>query len=1844
MGTIGGLLSIAVTLFSFVMNDYPYGGGKTDGEGHVLVKEWAAQRSFEEKDLPQSRAEVLENIISIASERRLDWDFYDAWCRYYDVRVSRSWKERENVEKEFSQAVEAYGAPIVTYCHKVSRGRMNASEAMDFLRRNAVALKSSRSEAFYRNRGNVHGMLSGQLYKYIRNDYEYVLWETAGFALGRDDVRETAAYKELAQLVGGSYPAGAYLEFRSAQRWSDSPESVAGLEEVAGRYRGKAVGLLAEAELLRIRKKNIDKNEARTEGDYAALYQDCRRFESARKSMRGEERSMVKDETTVLDIINNLTNKSIDVTINGDVLKVRLQNLSSATLEIYPSGVRKKRIFKETLKAGNPRFYVGDTVEVALPKMDDGEYVVLVKKGKVSTSMTLVRRRLSVSLRLSTAREAIYVADSRTGEPLKKVTISLYCGPDEVVTVTDYPLNDGFTALPSEIAYGRTKKDAVYSIICTSRDSDGMLLSGDKVRLHRFYDYSSDDSGVFCKVFTDRGACNPGDKVFYKSIFYSGKMSERIAVYGAGKTAEAVLYDSEGNELASEKLAVNEFGSVAGEFTIPENIRGGTFSVEVSCDDCEGVRYITVDEFVAPTFELTFEPQEGLCFPGDEIFVRGKAVSYTGHGMTGTRLSYKVLKGDTVFAEGVVHPDAEGGFGIAFTSDPEDRHYAHYTVVVTAVTATGETMEYDTWVQVSDHVRLDAVLAGGGVDADARLAGDSHRWRRLDIVDGNSFGFRFDVLSNDGRKLQGDVEYQLLAKDGAVLATGRVKSGSVVDFDASEGYEFVVKARAYAGDTVTEFIENRVYRVPQNASALNVPFDYYFRPGKPELETGDDIRAMFACADGPVWAVVELTGEHGYVLDVRTLYLQGQIGADSSVEEISFEYKKDYPDAVWLNVFYFRNGEAVHLDREFRRVRTALDLPLTFETFEDRTVPGTEYTFSIRTGGGVECLAAVYDKSLDAFRGNEWYPVRLADFSVQQPEYASWCGETRLLVNGYGSRMYGARMRKSAGQAMMYDMAEAEEVPMAMMAGSSNSLDELVGMAYGVNSESKEEAVMDDGAVEALEKAFARSEFASTLAFEPFLRSDADGAVSLKFRTSDKLGTYYVALFAHDRDMRNATLRREMVVTVPVKVDILQPEFLYAGDRCMLSVNVSNNTSSDVSGTLAVSVTGDVYKDGAARPKSYRITVPAGGELPNVVDVKVPVRAGEMTVKAVFTADGGVSDGVQVAVPVLGDVQVLTEAHSALLLPEMPKDEVLAGLRKEFVNVSSYGAEYSERHIADMLREMLVLKKEASATDVLSLSEAYYVRKVLASLGAEIEVSEPDSKLFERIMACRNADGGFGWFEGMDSNPQITMLVLERLARVDASLRNVSARGSWVYDAVKYLDDMQFGASRPVWCGGLSDERYMFVRSRFAKVPFAVTPVSGHEKAFNERMKAFRESAASYLLPKEGRALAGGLSAKVMRLSTLDNLLSCDEGLELSKAWGVSGLSRKLSASVAADVASLLEYAVEHPSGGVYYPNLVMPFRGLLESEARDHAMLADLMAAHGGENARCAGVADGIRLWLMVQKETQKWEQTPAFVDAVASVLEASEAVKGASVIVLSKSYEKPLSGVKAAGNGMTVERRFFRQVVGAADGGADGGAYGVDGGGAADRLAHGGVAEGSVGGRTDGGDAEGGLTGGMAAGGFAGGAGVDRGVVDGAAGGRAKVSEEEILPGTMLNVGDKIRVEYRIWSGENRSFVRLTAPHEASLRPVEQLSGYYGWGVSPLRFGGWYMLRMSGYRDVRSAQTYYYFDSFPEEKTVISEEFFVTQAGEFSAPVVQIESLYAPHYRANAASSANLKSGVIL
>ena len=319
-------------------------------------------------------------------------------------------------------------------------------------------------------------------------------------------------------------------------------------------------------------------------------------------------------------------------------------------------------------------------------------------------------------------------------------------------------------------------------------------------------------------------------------------------------------------------------------------------------------------------------------------------------------------------------------------------------------------------------------------------------------------------------------------------------------------------------------------------------------------------------------------------------------------------------------------------------------------------------------------------------------------------------------------------------------------------------------------------------------------------------------------------------------------------------------------------------------------------------------------------------------------------------------------------------------------------------------------------------------------------------------------------------------------------------------------------------------------------------------------LREFRKAVRGYLAPSRESGLNGQILAKARRLSTLRALLSDDDGMRMARELGVSLMTgRRLSRTLDRDIESLVQYARPHASGGTNYPNAVMPWRGLLESELYAHTLLCDLMEECGhGE------IAEGVRLWIMVQKETQKWESDPGYLEALACVMRGSEETLDTRVIALSSSTELPFEAVRESGNGFSVEREYY-----------------LDG---------------------------------------------------------RKLSDGEVL-----HVGDKVTAVYRIWNQENRSFVKLSVPRNASLRPVDQTSGRYGWMARPLAVPGWTSFTPQGYRSVRAYRTEYWFESYPEDRTSVSEEFFVTQEGRFQSPVLEIESLYAPHYRANGPGSGS-------
>lgn len=1731
---------------------------KPDSEGHVLSSLWKDYNDAVAADRPQKVASILEEIKSQARAKRLHWDFYDAASRKVDAEASRNWKLRASLQDSLAREVAEYDEPIVTY----ALGTRRYVSQVDFVQKNKSRLQAGRNAAFHSVLSLDDGM-TDIIRNSIRDDYEFALWNEFAMFRGRDDGK---AADLLAECLGSSYPGADYLEFCRMLGKASYRDRESVCRSFASSHEGRAIRLLALGRLVGHVKDSLDSHHGTSE-DYSALLADCRAYEKERKSFRSgvdhEIASVIDDFSSLAAALQE---KEMTVGFSIDTVVVLLRNVDQFELTVTPEVKDAKPIFRKTVNNPSRRFYAADTVKVPLPGINDGNYLVTARSGKLTTTSQYERHSISLAIRWQAGNVcAFYAADCGTGKPVEKVDLRLIRSESTVARTEGIPV-DGFTVIPETITKA-VKKDAYHQLVASYVDADGVFHESRPCYfgLDAHYTESGERKDSYCIVFSDKGAYNPGETARFKAVFYQGN-ADGMEVFPAGKNAKASLWNSEDKKVAELDLRTNEFGAVAGEFEIPVGQRNGHFGIEVECDGAVRRRVVVVDEFVLPSYDLEFEEDSSVNFPGDTVEVRGKVSSYSGHPLSSASVSYVVKCRTGLLKEGSLTLSDDGSFSLDF---PAGDSYDSHVVTVKVTDATGETQEFSHGVFISGSFDLGIEVVN---HAEGRCAMKHQGWRnRYEIISGDEAEVRFTCRSNSGKEIASEVSYELKDLSGNVVESSKAPSNTLkkLRLPAPGSYSLTVKASlsGQSGKEVTAAYAVDILRLDDSATVLDAPYENVFKLVGPcadgHLKTGEDIILQAGAGSGQVWMVVELFGDRQQLLEKRLVHLDGRAGEKGSLEEIHFNYSESHPDGLLLSVFYFRNGMDYRYTKTFLREKPQTPMKLSFNRLSEKALPGSRFEVSLESEAGCELVAAVFDKSSERISSNAWARAVNLERSVAFTSIFSVCGGTTDYVgflgmknvvvgSGAPSRKYKAATRANLSLEVMDQMAEA---PMAAPAEEDR---------FSIDSEESADAVPD---------AAVRSDFSTSLAFEPFLHPDKDGKASFAFDVADKLTTFAVQVYAHDKTMRDALIRDEFVVTIPVKVTVSEPKYIHSGDRLVLHATVSNTSDIPVSGTVALRAYPSAEHEGAkpyATP-STKVTVPANGSVPVSFEVD-PKNHEEIGLMVSFSDKAKTfSDAMFVTVPVLPAEQTLTEAHSAVLLSGMDRTALLRRIQSEFTGTTHSGAEYSERDIRRMVIDALPSKVEPSGRDVLSLSEALYVRKVAASLGADFEKKTSDRELFSRIMACRCADGGFGWFEGMSPSASITAVILERFSRLDRL-----GLGIEEFDpapSVTYLDKVHFlHSGSPAWCGWLSDAQYMHVRSLYPEVAFDVTRETAGEKAgYRKEFKEFREFAGDYLVPskKDGRGLNGRILEKARRIRTLINLVSSEDGIRLASAWGVKlNASSRMRSSIGADALSLIEYSVEHVDGGWYYPNAVMPWRGLLESELYAHSLLCDLLcdeyvveaAASDPSVPSPAKIADGIRIWLMLQKETQKWGDDPAFVDAIGAVLAGPESVLDTRVVTLTKTYRKPVAKIAAAGNGFTVERRFFRETA-------------VDG----------------------------------------------------------KVSSEEIKPGALLHVGDKVVAEYRIWNQENRSFVKLVAPREAAFRPVEQLSGCYGWWLSPLRVSGVWALTPQGYRNVKASATEYYFDVYPEENTTVSEAFYVTQEGVFTAPVVTVESLYAPHYRAN-------------
>ena len=1850
--------------------------GSVGKNGRTMKSLWREYEKYEAEDLPSKAEKVLREIVDKAAAEKSYADFTRSGIALGRTVRSYDWKAAGKLRTELREKAARLGNPVVTF-------RLAMSDVIDlyvdlqWVESEVLARKDALKAGFRPqlygdfDQTGAEGVLQDFLLPAIENDYEFLLWSLYGAGRGwnwccrLDEECLAKVLDELRAEVGGTYPAGAWLEYQEIVRGNDSREA---LGEFASKWDGKAVAVFARGRILEKRFSQMcemlyggdaDDSLKPSSGDFVSFRAECEAFEKGRKAFSGAEADVAESYAGVGGIIREMDSGSLSLSAVDGRVRIVARNVGKAVLTLSSGDAV---IHRGTVVNTSGSYFVPDTLGYSLPEIPDGNYLIECRAadGKAEGRVSYGKHTISAALRRIAVQEGtllaeswesgVYVTDYRSGKPLEKADVEVSSGGKNVLVVKDFPLGGSFVPLTPVIAgVPDSLKDGRVVVKFSCLGEDGLRRESEELALWDASSVRTKELSVRTDavVLSDRGAYNPGETVRFKAVLYEASPEGRISSLAPGEGVEVVLLGPKRTEIARESLLTNDFGSVFGSFDLEDGAGGGVYLLNVlRSGRIVASRSLRVDEFVLPTWKLEFDRDTVAYFDGDEVSVGGCLKSYSGHSLSGASVRYCVRRGGGMVASGDVRVQDAGRFSFRFkTLDTGEDVRSVYAVEVVVSDLTGETLQWSRTVEVNPSVRLSLALVnkadgifrvnpGGGFRPDSEGASRMKPGRETSeggMPQGDSASFRVEAYSSGGFCPVDAVEYELL-RGREVILSGEtflddassldVTPSGMFDVDLSgmpSGmYRLACKASYTRSDGKQKSVETHydIFRAPSGDDVQDFGEGWFFRK-----DDGGGISVLAGCSDGGEWIVAELYDGECHLLDSRNIYLSGKRAGQGSLERICFDYRDEYPAKVLLSLLCFRDAGVRSCTMEFSRpVSVGREMGLSFERFSDSVLPGTSCTVSLLGDASAEYAVTVFDVSTETFAGNLWRKAS----AVERPFDRVWC---RTFPGKAASGHYGFRRfsysNAAAGPLMMAKSANAEVADGAVLEEDSLADDSFSGVPDAGQTQT-----------DAFDDIRLREDFRKTLAFHPALLPDTSGKVSFEFDSADALGTYAVSVFAHDRAMRSAVLRREFVVTCPVKVSVVPPSFLYEGDVCSLSVAVANSGAEAVGGILSVSVFGgdDHRNVPPMLVRSVPLEVPADGQSSSVFEIAVPssvASSGCLGIKAVFrggpssgTSAGQkdlsfeMSDGIFLTIPVLAARQTLTEAHSALLLPGSDRDSLKNVLMSSFTGTSPFGVEYSEKTLSSLLLRDIEQSAAPSSKDLVSLLSACYSRAALSYIcsgrNSTDEAPSPErvtedsgrdilsgDNLLKDIFACRNADGGFAWFKGFQSSPLLTALALERFA----VLGDICAiRPEDLEASVRYLDNVvSCGNSLPQWRGGITMERYLYVRSMYGH--FLPDGVTGDLK----------KQILKNLLP--GKAASGRnygtILENALRTSTLVRLSSPD-CRELLAAWGIRS-TRKISREAFRRIESLADHSVSRPDGSVYFPNAVMPWRGLLESEAYAHTLLCNLFSAFpevfssdltpsGAE--RYERIADGLRLWLMLQKESQKWSGDPACIDAALAVLRGSDRVLSAKMAVMTKHYSKPMQDIREAGNGMKVQRAFYRQspqgrtsVVSPAP------------------LASGAplASDASLASLAS----------------LSSGASPVSGTYGSETSGWVRLNE-----GDTLSVGERILSVISVWSGENRSFVMLDAPRHALLRPVEQLSGISG---------GWFSrpflppsdIQSAGtpfsFKEVRGDRTQWYVDVCPEEWSTFSEEYFVVCGGEFSCPAISVESLYTPNYRAN-------------
>ena len=1597
------------------------------------------------------------------------------WTRniFYDrvvEHMNASLAEQEQLEK----------AKVSTYAAVVDEGKDSRSfypTMYDFLARRAIkqyrqmiqdkdlsrtlAVKKIAPESLFAPAGNyVHLSFNPQ-----QGEYNLMLFECYRKHLAsllERDMSRSVLLTELDKLESLSSLQPAYgtnalpsLE-AMLKKWEGDPFSVEVIDRIA---------ILRRMDIYSTAVKNKTVSEEKTKELYLFLQQAIERFSDYERIALLENR------------LGQLTSSYFTVKGNNSfpregekVIGVTFKNIRSLTARLYridspvdvqmhQSGVRqtidKKSTFVKEIPVrlpDTPPYLEGEaTIELVL--QEAGSYMLLFDsqpETNMKNQPTLFFAVTQLAVFNRTADKDLhhfFVVDRVTGRPVAGAEVLLYHLPGnwrdshltEQARVTTN--SDGLAVYKSD----DSEHNLFYHAI--KGDDDGSLL-GRISSSHYFTANNAHHNNELITLFTDRSLYRPGQTLFYKGVLTREADSKRSLA--SGSKTEVSLHDANGEKIASQTAVTNDYGSIAGEFVLPQGLLPGTFSLQ---NDAGSVSF-RVEEYKRPTYEVTFDTVKGSYRFGEEVTLKGKAVAYSGVPLQGAAVTYHITRQQSwwrvwgsvaeQFATGVVTSDDQGGFEIRFTPEKSDTEQGRgaaftFTTEATVTDLNGETQtgsyslsvgDVSMMLQLEMEERWDKERSDPILISAKNLSGSDVKAAGSYIV--------YSLDENDSiRKEVGRGNFETGPQPQLKKELSRLRSGK---------YRVKLSSRDDRANPVEAVKDLIIYsfgdkRPPMKTNDWFVVRSNTFTAGKPaELLLG---------ATDRVHLLYELWKEN-QLLERQWLTL------DNENKRFTLPYREAYGEGVTLMLTHVKDEQFYSHHIDLLRKEEKKELKVKLDIFRDRIRPGgnEEWRVTVTDEKGnpaaAELLASMYDFSLDRI-----YP--------SQPWVLPTASSTRYRSAAPFSRDYSFNTSHGMGNAAHpwksvppfrfdsfnwhgFAFSNHQFFIRGIMAGTrAQSLSESVVVAFGASKKEDvagsavaadivEEDAMLPGSIEfnavpAPEKKSTpqvRNNFSETAFFYPQLRTNERGETQIAFTVPESNTRWRFRLLAHDRELSSGSAEAFTISQKELMVTPNMPRFLRHGDRTTIATKISNLSDSSVSGEVQLEFFNPLTEEVvhhiplSDQVQAFSLDKDASSEASWSFDV--PKDIDLLGLRIIATTEA-FSDGEQHALAVLPNRMLVTESMRMDLNGAETKEFTMERLQnRSSATIEDYRLtlEFASNPAWYAVQALPVLSEPVSDNAV-----AWFASYYANSLGAHIGKTYP--KVAAMVEAWKKQGGSRETFlSNLEKNRELKNILLEETPWVleAKSESEQKERLSLLFDlnrsrnqitaALARLKELQTTQGGWSWFKGF---RPSVSITQYILFGFGQLKALGVEE-FNDELLPMQSAALSFIdaeairrfdaLKKRNKEWKKSKSIPLTDLEYLyvrtaypDHPLD-NSGKEMvnfylsviEKNWTRFGLYER----------SLIAILMQREGKTGMLQDMLNSFR--------EHASISDEMGMYWANNGAHLfmsqsavsvhtfimdaflaggpkpGEIDNMKRWLLKQKQTQLWESTHATMDAVYALL----------------------------------------------------------------------------------------------------------------------------------------------------------------------------------------------------------------------------------------------------------------